>query len=98
MSRGRDTLLTLALLALVFSGPAAVAAYLVSGGQAAEPMMLAAVSDAGAAPAATVADTPGEQASIPVLMGVLYTRGTVLVDWNGVKIPVEDGSYAYLGG
>ena len=48
MSRGRDTLLTLALLALVFSGPAAVAAYLVSGGQAAEPMMLAAASDAGA--------------------------------------------------
>ena len=57
MSRGRDTLLTLALLALVFSGPAAVAAYLVSGGQAAEPMMLAAVSDDGAAPAARVADT-----------------------------------------
>ncbi len=98
MSRGRDTLLTLALLALVFSGPAAVAAYLVSGGQAAEPMMLAAASDTGAAPAATVADTPGEQASVPVLMGVLYTRGTVLVDWNGVRISVEDGSYAYLGG
>jgi hypothetical protein len=29
---------------------------------------------------------------------VLYTRGRALVDWNGVAIPVQDGSYAYEGG
>ena len=99
MSKRRDTLLTLALLALVFSGPAALAAYLVSGDQTTEPVMLAAVSDTGAAPpAASVPGTRGGQAGMPVLMGVLYTRGTALVDWGGVKIPIEDGSYAYLGG
>ena len=30
--------------------------------------------------------------------GVLYTRGRATVDWNGVSIPVQDGSYAYEGG
>jgi hypothetical protein len=29
---------------------------------------------------------------------VLYTRGTATVSWNGVQIPVKDGSYAYVGG
>ena len=34
----------------------------------------------------------------PILAGVLYTRGTAQVDWNGTKISVTDSSYAYLGG
>ena len=46
MSKRRDTLLTLALLALVFSGPTALAAYLIAGDQAAQPTLLAAASDA----------------------------------------------------
>jgi hypothetical protein len=94
MRTGRNTLATLALLALVFSGPAAVAAYLFSTETNTAPLMLSAV-DAGDG-AATGA--PVGTAAEPVLMGVLYTRGSALVDWNGVKIPVENGSYAYLGG
>ncbi len=99
MSKPRDTLLTLVLLALVFSGPAAIAAYLVSGDRATQPMMLAAASDPGrAAAAAAVPGTRKGQTSAPVLTGVLYPRGTALVDWKGVKIPVQDSGYAYLGG
>ena len=40
MSRTRDALLTLTLLALVFSGPAAVAAYLLAGDRDEVPLML----------------------------------------------------------
>jgi hypothetical protein len=90
MRKAGDTLLGLSLLALVFTGPAAVAAYLLSGERAEVPLMLAA---AGEVP------NPGHAPSAaPVVAGVLYTRGTVQVDWNGEKIPVADGSYAYLGG
>ena len=85
MSKSRDTLLGLTLLAMVFSGPAAVAAYFLGGDQADVPLILAA-SD----------DTSGSS-DAPVLAGVLYTTGTPEVDWNGEKTPVADGSYAYLG-
>ncbi len=98
MSKSRDTLLTVALLALVFSGPTALAAYLISADPGAQPMVLAAASNAGSAATSTVPGTRIGQSSVPVLAGVLYTRGSVRVDWNGVKIPVEDASYAYLGG
>lgn len=99
MSKARDTLLGLSLLALVFTGPAAVAAYLLSGEGAEVPLMLAAATGAGGSAAASQAPGSGRTPSAaPVLAGVLYTRGTVQVDWNGEKIPVVDGSYAYLGG
>ncbi len=35
---------------------------------------------------------------LPLVTGVLYARGELTVDWNGVSIPVRDGSYAYVGG
>ena len=98
MGKPRDTLLTLTLLALVSSGPAAVAAYLIAGDRAAEPMTLAAASDTGSGGPATASSAPPERTRTPVLAGLLFTRGTALVDWNGVKIPIEDGTYAYLGG
>jgi hypothetical protein len=98
MSKARDTLLSLTLLALVFSGPAAVAAYLLSSDQSDPPVMLAAAADSGSAPAAGTSSPARGASALPVLAGVLYTRGTALVDWNGVRIPVTDGSYAYLGG
>jgi hypothetical protein len=91
-------LLSLTLLVLVFSGPAAVAAYLLSGDASQAPVMLAATGEGASAPAATPGSPPPRASATPVLTGVLYTRGTAEVDWNGVKIPVEDGSYAYLGG
>ncbi len=94
MNRSKDTLLTLALLALVFSGPTALAAYLISDDRAAEPLVVAAAGNE----SASASGARAGQSRIPVLAGVLYTRGRARVDWNGVKIPVEDGSYAYLGG
>jgi|GEM_PF-2537019 len=33
-----------------------------------------------------------------LVMGVLYTKGRAMVDWNGVRIPLQNGSYAYVGG
>jgi hypothetical protein len=98
MSRSRDTLLILTLLALVSSGPVALAAYLISADRALAPVTLAAAGDSGSAPGATAAGAPGARTGSPLLTGVLYTRGTARVNWNGVVIPVEDGSYAYLGG
>ena len=89
MSKARDTVLTVSLLALVVSGPAAVAAYVLTDERADLPLMLA---------AAESPDSPAAPSGAPVLAGVLYTRGTPEVDWNGVEIPVSDGSYAYLGG
>ena len=88
MSKARDTLLGLTLLAMVFTGPAAVAAYFLGAESGGVPLMLAATEEASSGDA-----TSGP----PVLAGVLYTTGEPQVDWNGVKTPVADGSYAYLG-
>lgn len=99
MRKSRDILLSLTLLGLVFTGPAAVAAYFLSGEQVEPPLILAATGDGGAGAvtegAGTVAKPP---TTTPVLAGMLYSKGTAQVDWNGANIPVADGSYAYLGG
>lgn len=87
----------LALLVLVFSGPAAVGAYLLSDSPP-ETSMLAAIGEGGTAKAPAAPSTDAGRTGNGVLAGVLYTSGTAVVDWNGVRIPVEDGSYAYLGG
>jgi hypothetical protein len=97
MSKTKDTLLSLTLLGLVFTGPAAVAAYLLSGDRAEAPLVLAAAGDG---ESVTVTKTPspgGNKSAASVLAGVLYTAGTAQVDWNGEKIPVTNGSYAYFG-
>lgn len=98
MSKPRNALLTVTLLALVFSGPAAVAAYLLTGEESGPHLMLAATGDGGPEAVTESANAPSAPSGAPVLAGVLYTRGTPRVDWNGVDIPVPDGSYAYLGG
>lgn len=98
MGKARETLLSLTLLVLVFTGPAAVAAYLLSGDQAELPLMLAATGDGGPAPATETPNAGSTPSASPILAGVLYTSGTARVDWNGERIPVSDGSYAYLGG
>ncbi len=41
---------------------------------------------------------PGAAGPAHLVSGVLYTRGTATVTWNGVSFPVRDGSYAYSGG
>ena len=97
MRKARDTLLSLTLLVLVFAGPAAVAAYLLSSGSWEPPLLLAA-ADSQLATAADSADAGPQSPVASVLAGVLYTRGTAQVDWNGTKFPVTDSSYAYLGG
>lgn len=89
MSKVRDSVLTLTLLALISSGPAAVAAYFVVGEGPDAPLALAVAGDGGSGAA---------PAGAPILAGVLYTRGSPQVDWNGARTPVSDGSYAYLGG
>ena len=88
MSKARDTLLGLTLLALVFAGPAAVAAYFLGVDPDQTPLMLAAAEEP---------NSSGPSSEVPVLAGMLYTTGSPQVDWNGVKTPVTDGSYAYLG-
>ena len=98
MSRLNDTFVSLVLIALVFSGPAALAAYWISADQGAEALMTAAAGSGEGQADASGAATGKQRDGHPVITGVLYTRGAVTVDWSGVRIPVEDGSYAYLGG
>lgn len=98
MSRTRETLAGLALLALIFSGPAAVGAYLLSGDDASDATTLAALGETPSEPSKAATGGGAARTGNAVLAGVLYTAGTALVDWNGVRIPVENGSYAYLGG
>ncbi len=41
-----------------------------------------------------------DQGSSPksLVTGVLYTKGKAMIDWNGTRIPLQNGSYAYVGG
>ncbi len=98
MSKARDALLGLTLLGLVLSGPAAVAAYLFADDQS--PARMTAAASPGDRPSsASTAQISGASPSAGgVLAGMLFTRGRAVVDWNGVVIPVENGSYAYMGG
>jgi len=98
MSKARDTLLSLALVGLVFTGPAAVAAYLLSDERSGEPLLLAAAGDGGSASSADSPGTSNNPSGSPIVAGVLYTKGSPEVDWNGVETTISDGSYAYLGG
>ena len=93
MRRARDLSVTLGLLALGLAGPTALAAFVLSRDAQPSHPMLAAV--AGAAPSA---ESRAGSRSGDVLSGMLYTRGSATVDWQGARIPVDDGSYAYLGG
>lgn len=98
MSKRTDMLVKLILVALVSSGPAAVAAYLIAGDPTADPMHVAAAGEGPAGPSASASGGSVESAGTSILTGMLFTRGTALVDWAGINITVEDGSYAYLGG
>ncbi len=45
------------------------------------------------------ADESAPQASVlPLVSGTLYTNGAVKVDWNGIRMPVENTTYVYTGG
>lgn len=98
MRKLEDALLALAFLALVSTGPAAVAAYLLAGDTAAPALMVAATAAGGPRTALEPSPAPAEPAAAAVIAGMLYTRGTARVDWNGVDIPVDNGRYPYLGG
>ena len=98
MRRINDVLLTVTLLALVLSGPAAVAAYLLAGDAVAPAVILAASGDERTPAAGEPSARAREGAAPPVIAGMLYTRGAARVDWNGVALSVNDSRYAYLGG
>jgi hypothetical protein len=98
MSKARDILRSLTLLALVFTGPVAVAAYFLSSDEGGVPLILAAAGDGTMAAPGRGPDQAGGPSAVPVIAGVLYSKGTAQVDWSGAKTPVSDGSYAYLGG
>ena len=80
--------------------PAGVAAYLVAGKQDLIPVtMLVAQVDRELAPGTgTAGDVGAPGRGARLLMGVLSSTGETNVDWNGQRITVNDGSYAYVGG
>lgn len=96
MNNARHTLLSLTLVGLVFTGPAAVAAYLLSGDRAEAPLMLAATGDGESVLATRTPKPGGISSAAPVPVGVLYTTGTPRVERNGEEIAVANGDYTYL--
>ena len=97
MNNARHLLLSVTLVSLALTGPAAVAAYLLSGDRAEVPLMLAATGDGESALATRTPKPVGVPSAARVPMGVLYTTGTPRVQRNGEDIRVADGDYAYLG-
>lgn len=94
----RHALMVLGLATLALAGPVAVAAYMLAGEASVPALVLAATGEVGSSPLAGDSPPAGQPPGTPVVAGILYTRGDARVNWNGVQIPVEDGSYAYLGG
>ena len=92
----KEPFLVAALLLGIFVGPVALANYLLASGPAAPQLQLAAVTD-GIAPGLEEGQPSGEGASA-LVAGVLYTSGKATINWNGVSLPIENGSYAYVGG
>jgi len=91
MQRLTQTLVPAALLAAVLTAPVALAAYLIDAAAPAGLQQVAAVT-------ITESGAPATPPATPLVIGQLYTTGRVQVDWNGVRIPVENSSYAYAGG
>ena len=88
------------LVPLVFSVPTALATLLLSETDNFLPVQLPLRSvirtsvdpvNPGANPDSSLANTN------PLVTGTLYTNGKASVDWNGVIIPVENGTYGYVG-
>ena len=97
MNNARHTLLSLTLVGLVFTGPAALAAYLLSGDRAEAPLTLAATGDGDSVLATRALKPGGNPSAAPASVGVLYTTGTPRVERNGEEIAVTNGDYTYLG-
>ena len=95
MSPSKQTLLVGALLLGIFAGPVAFASYFLTASPSMARLHLAATHEA-----EQVSDqsTGSQGATGPLLAGVLYASGKATVNWNGVDLQIEDGSYAYLGG
>jgi hypothetical protein len=98
--RRRNSALLLLLVCLALAGPIGLGTYLLQAASAPAPL-----SDPGgdlsADSSAQLSSPGGPDASpriSPLIKGVLYTNGSVKVNWSGVQIPVENSSYAYSGG
>lgn len=98
--RSRNTLLLLLLLTVALGAPVALGTFLLTAASAPAPLNLSSTKP----PLDSPAGEPFESGAVsgpitsPLVSGVLYTSGPVKVNWNGIRIPVENTSYAYAGG
>jgi len=97
-ARGTQALITLALVACVGSVPAAFGAWLLGAQQPAGALTLMLDGDTGDGPGAGAAADDAPPAESPLALGMLYARGSAVVDWNGTRTRLSGGSYAYAGG
>lgn len=98
--RKRNALLVLLLLTVVLGAPVAVGTYLLNAASAPSPIRYSDTESeldrvAGRPLDSGVASGRGTS---PLVSGVLYTSGSVKVNWSGIQMPVENTTYAYLGG
>ena len=88
-----------ALVSAIMSGPTALATYLFGGDNASPSFKLAATEPTRTEPTPAAATDSLPSADLtPLVAGILYTTGKAKVDWNGLEVPVENGTYAYVGG
>lgn len=99
-NRWQNNLLRLSLLAMVVSAPAAVVAYLAGGpsGEVPRALVLARAGTTDATATPTPAGSGAGPSTARLVTGVLFTNGNADVFWNDRRLPVNSGSYAYVGG
>lgn len=98
--RRNKTLLLLLLLSVALGGPIGLGTFLLQAASAPARLMDSngeASIDASTESSAQAGSVDSAVGS-PLVSGVLYTNGPVKVNWSGVQIPVENSTYAYLGG
>ncbi|MDH3317129.1 MAG: hypothetical protein OER43_15365, partial [Gammaproteobacteria bacterium] len=98
--RKRNALQVLLLLTVALGAPVAVSTYLLNAASAPSPIRYSdteAALDRATGKPFDSGVVSGSSTS-PLVSGVLYTSGSVKVNWSGIQMPVENTTYAYSGG
>ncbi len=98
--RKRNALLVLLLLTVVLGAPVAVGTYFLNAASAPSPIRYSDTESELDRVAGKPLDSGvvSGRGTSPLVSGTLYTSGSAKVNWSGIQMPVENTTYAYLGG
>jgi hypothetical protein len=92
--------ISLLLFSIALGVPMGLASYLLNAASTPAPLTVSSgkpTQERSAAGLSKAGSVSGAISS-PLVNGMLYTTGSVEVNWGGVRIPVENSSYAFSGG